>query len=230
MTNDTTAFSVSGLAKHYTLQGHRIDVLNGIDLEVKRGDWIALMGPSGSGKTTLLHLLAALDKPSAGNIVCMGADFARISGRRRTLLRRDVIGLLFQNYHLFPELTSVENAVLPALRWDINRGKAVSRARELLTQFDLKERFGHRPRELSGGEQQRVALARALINDPDIILADEPTGNLDQAAGAHIMDILADLHGQKGKTIIMVTHDRAVAERADCILNLCKGSLELSSH
>jgi len=225
MPASVTAFTVLQVAKHYELQGHRIEVLTEIDLHVNPGEWIALTGASGSGKTTLLHLMAALDKPSAGTIACLGADYAAISGRRRAMLRRDRIGLLFQNYHLFPELNALENVALPALRWGVNRRAAVNRARELLSEFGLSERLGHRPCELSGGEQQRAALARALINDPAIILADEPTGNLDQKAGSHIMDILTELHRQQEKTIVMVTHDRAVADRADRVLALDRGRL-----
>ncbi|MCF7853998.1 MAG: ABC transporter ATP-binding protein [Candidatus Pacebacteria bacterium] len=224
--SDNDAFAVAGLAKHYRLGKHRIPVLNDVTLTISAGEWVALVGPSGSGKTTLLHLLGALDSPSKGKISCLGQSYEKLSARHRALLRRKTIGLLFQNYHLFPELSAVENALLPALHWGQHRAGYANRAKSLLAEFGLAERLEHRPRELSGGEQQRVALVRALINNPDIILADEPTGNLDQEAAAHIMDILTSLQQGEGKTIVMVTHDLSIARQADRILQLRDGQVQ----
>ncbi len=223
MTTSAHAFIVQDLVKHYSLADHIIPVLQGINLSIARGEWVALTGASGSGKTTLLHLLAALDKPTQGTIQCLDQPYHLAGPRRRAMMRRNTIGLLFQNYHLFPELNAVENATLPALHWGRDRDQAILRGQELLTEFGLADRFEHRPRELSGGEQQRVALARALINDPEIILADEPTGNLDAQAGEHIISIIAELNKQQGKTVVMVTHDRDLANRADRILQLAAG-------
>lgn len=217
------AFIAEGLTKSYSVVGHTIPVLQGVNLQVEHGEWVTLVGASGSGKTTLLHLLGTLDKPDSGTIHCFGRALSQLSIRKRTALRRHTIGLVFQNYHLFAELNAIENAVLPARQWFINRRALHKRARQLLHEFGLGERLKHRPRELSGGEQQRVALARALINDPEIILADEPTGNLDDDAAGHIMDILDNLRQNYSKTIVMVTHDRTLAEQTDRVLELANG-------
>ncbi|MFA4943496.1 MAG: ABC transporter ATP-binding protein [Lentisphaeria bacterium] len=217
-------FRACGLRKEFTLgKRHVIEVLKGVDLEIRAGEWVALVGPSGCGKSTLLLLLGALDNPSAGEIWCRGRAYHQLSSAAKTRLRRREIGFVFQNFHLFPELTAVENVVLPALQWGEDRGGAERRARELLERFGLGHRLEHRPQELSGGEQQRVALARALINDPAILLADEPTGNLDVAAAAGIVELLAQLHREAGKTVVMVTHDPELAAKADRILRLADG-------
>ncbi len=216
-------FEVRGLHRHFRLERHRIEVLRGVTFDVRRGEWVALVGRSGSGKTTLLHLLGGLDRPSAGEIWCLGQSYARLRDRERTALRLHHIGHVFQSYHLFPELNAQENAMLPALHWGWDRDAARRRAAELLARFGLGERLRHRPQELSGGEQQRVALARALMNEPDIILADEPTGNLDVAAGREIVALLEDLHRTGGKTIVMVTHDLDLAARADRTLLIRDG-------
>lgn len=219
------ALAARHVNRRFRIGRHVIPVLSDINVTIEAGEWVALVGPSGSGKTTLLHLLGCLDKPDSGTVACFGTQYRQLSGRQRAILRRRTIGLLFQNYHLFPELNAVENASLPAMHWLENRVQAVANARRLLAEFGLEHRFEHRPQELSGGEQQRVALARALINDPDIILADEPTGNLDQEAAAHIMTILSQLRRSDGKTIVMVTHDLALADHADRILRLDRGTV-----
>jgi ABC-type lipoprotein export system ATPase subunit len=178
------------------------------------------VGQSGSGKTTLLQLLGGLDRPTSGSILLDGDDIGRMSSSKLTELRRRRIGFIFQSYHLFPELNSLENAVLPALHWGQDRDAAEKFVRELLSHFGLAGRLTHRPSELYGGEQQRVAIARALVNNPDIILADEPTGNLDRKAADDIIRIINDVRKDSGKTLVMVTHDQEMANRADAVFNL----------
>ncbi|MBT4815476.1 MAG: ABC transporter ATP-binding protein [Lentisphaerae bacterium] len=223
---EAPAFDARDVCRQFRLERHTIDVLSGINLTVQRGEWVALVGRSGSGKTTLLQLLGSLDRPTRGEVFCHGRPYSKLSGKQRAMLRRDEIGFVFQSYHLFPELSAMENVALPALQWGWDRNMAVSRARELLFSFGLEERLGHRPQELSGGEQQRVAMARALVNSPDAILADEPTGNLDVAAGKEIVGILQRLHADQGKTIVMVTHDLALAKLADRVLLMQNGQAE----
>lgn len=210
------------MTKTYHLEGHSIEVLRGISVVIGNGDWVALVGASGSGKTTLMHLLGGLDRPTAGEVLCMGRP---VRARLATRLRKKHIGYVFQSYHLLPELSAVENVMLPALGWGDPRGQAEKRARALLERFGLGTRLKHRPLELSGGEQQRVAVARSLINDPAIILADEPTGNLDADAAEVIMTILEELHGEDGRTVVMVTHDPACAQRANRVLSIRDGRL-----
>ncbi len=218
-------FEVQDLHRHFRLERHRIDVLRGISFRVDRGEWLALVGRSGCGKTTLLHLLGGLDRPSAGDVICLGQSYRHLSEAQRTALRLRHLGHVFQRYLLFPELNAHENVMLPALHWGWNRTRARQQAGELLERFGLGHRLQHRPQELSGGEQQRVALARALMNDPGIILADEPTGNLDVTAGREIMALLEELNRKGGKTIVMVTHDLDLAQRADRTLIVRDGQV-----
>ncbi len=220
---DASALEAVDVHKVYRLRSHEIPVLNGVSLSVQNGEWLAMTGPSGSGKTTLLHLLGALDEPTHGVICCRGRDLRRLSAIQRADVRRRELGLVFQAFYLFPELNALENVMMPALRWGSNKKDVRQRAGSLLESFGLQHRLEHRPLELSGGEQQRVALARALINNPDIILADEPTGNLDESASRQIIDILQDLHRRQGKTIVMVTHNLALAEIADRRIKLALG-------
>lgn len=194
-----------------------IIVLKDLSLEVQEGEWLALTGRSGSGKTTLLQLLGGLDKPTSGRIFLGDTDLTAAKPAKIAELRHKRIGFIFQSYHLFPELNSLENAMLPALRWGADRAAAAKAAREWLERFGLGKRIQHRPRELSGGEQQRVAIARAMINQPDIILADEPTGNLDKKAADDIIRIIDDIRKDMKKTLVMVTHDQDIAAKADRI-------------
>lgn len=219
------AFELKAITRTFKIGRHHIPVLKGIDLTIKSGEWTSLVGASGSGKSTLLHLLGALDSPTSGTVTCQGKNYSTTSKRKQAAIRRDVIGMVFQRYHLLPELTALENTCLPALNWGWNRKKYQSKAKELLEIFGLSERFKHRPQEMSGGEQQRVALARALINDPDIILADEPTGNLDPESSEAIMAILQQMKEQK-KTIVMVTHDHSLTKQTDRTLRITDGLLE----
>lgn len=219
------AFELNDVCRAYRVEHHAVPVLRGVSLKVLEGEWIALVGASGSGKTTLLHLLGTLDDPNDGTIMCRGRDYRTMSSRQKAALRRNEIGLVFQNYHLFTELSALENVALPALQWGSDRKAAREQAESLLVEFGLEQRIRHRPQELSGGEQQRVAMARALVNDPDIILADEPTGNLDEEAGSRIMGILDDLHKKQNKTIIMVTHETRLTRAAGRILTIRDGQV-----
>jgi len=221
-------YEILGLRKSFQMKQGIIEVLKGLDFTITPGEWLALSGRSGSGKTTLLHLLGGLDRPSQGKILLNGQDLSRLPSSSLTALRRTVIGYVFQSYQLFPELSALENAVLPALSWGSDRQDAVRRATALLQDFGLGERLQHRPRELSGGEQQRVAIARSLINNPKVILADEPTGNLDAAAAAEIVAILQKLRQDRQLTIVMVTHDQKIAASADRCLHLADGLIKNS--
>ena len=215
-------FQIKNLCKTFSLAGGTIEVIKNLNLDLPKGEWIALTGPSGCGKTTLLHILAGLDRPTSGDILLDGQNIAKMSAASLTKLRKRRIGFIFQSYLLFPELSALENAALPALQWGVNRNEIYDNARKWLETFGLATRLNHRPRELSGGEQQRVAIARSLINNPDIILADEPTGNLDAKAAQGIIDILQQVRSKQGKTLIMVTHDLNLAKQANRIIELKK--------
>jgi len=213
------------LARTYHLDRINVPVLKDCSLKVYDAEWVAILGSSGSGKSTLLHLLGALDRPDAGTVRIGDSDLGTASQRRLDRIRANQVGFVFQFYHLLPELTVLENAMLPA-RMPGGVGVAAGRqtAIDLLERFDMAGRLLHRPRELSGGERQRTALARALVNGPRILLADEPTGNLDARTGEAILGVLAQLHAE-GLTMVTVTHDRAIARRADRVLQLVGGCL-----
>ena len=218
MSSATTAeilYKLVNLHRDFKLNRGVIHVLKDLNLELPAQGWVALVGRSGSGKTTLLQLLGGLDRPTSGKLFYRGQDLGKLSNARLTKLRRREFGFVFQSYHLLPELSAWENAVLPALAWTDDRNATYARAKELLESFGLGGRLQHRPPELSGGEQQRVAIARALINDPPVILADEPTGNLDEAAARQVVKIFQGLREKHGKTIVMVTHDAKIAALAD---------------
>jgi putative ABC transport system ATP-binding protein len=201
---------------------HKVEILRGIDLSIPRGQFVAVMGPSGSGKSTLLGLLAGLDNASSGNILLDGEDITGLSEDRMAEVRGRKIGFVFQSFQLIPTLTAEENVLLPAEL--AGAGPAVtSRARELLTRVGLADRLDHYPVQLSGGEQQRVALARAFITRPPILLADEPTGNLDGRTGEQVLELLLELNRREGATLIMVTHDAALAAHADRVITLRDG-------
>ena len=218
-----------GLVKTYTTGPEVLKVLRGIELELRAGEFLAITGVSGSGKSTLLHLLGLLDEWDSGRIYFDDQDVSALSGARRDQLRNQEIGFVFQFYHLLPELTVLENTLLPAmvasssLGWLSNKAKLRKKAVDILDQLGLAERWRHRPGQLSGGEQQRVAIGRALINEPRLLLADEPTGNLDVETGGRILDLLERLNSSTGQTIVMVTHDPATAGRAHRQLHLEQG-------
>jgi predicted ABC-type transport system involved in lysophospholipase L1 biosynthesis ATPase subunit len=200
-----------------------VEVLRGVDFTIEEGDFVALRGASGAGKSTLLHLLGGLDAPNRGEIWCEGQNLAQLSGGALAHFRNRRIGFIFQAYHLLPELDALENACLPARLARMNPAQAEPRGRALLTRVGLTERMEHLPAELSGGEQQRVAIARALINQPALILADEPTGNLDSHTGEEIIALLCELWAEHKTTLIIATHDAKVAARAPRILELVDG-------
>jgi putative ABC transport system ATP-binding protein len=191
-----------------------VEILKGIDLEIPRGQFAAIMGPSGSGKSTLLGLLAGLDSPTSGQVLLDGEDITQLSEDRMAVLRGQKIGFVFQSYHLMPTLTAEENVLLPMELAGRDRGGR-ARARELLDRVGLKDRFDHYPVQLSGGEQQRVALARAFALRPPILLADEPTGNLDSATGAVVLELILTLHWEENATMVLVTHEQSLAACAD---------------
>jgi len=222
---------VKRLSKSYRMGRIDLHVLKAVSLSVAPGEFVAVVGASGSGKSTLLHLIGLLDRPDEGSIALDGVDAAGLSGRRRNRILRGDVGFVFQFYHLLGELNVLENVLIAAmtgtsaLRWLGGARRARQAATELLGMLGLGERLGHRPRELSGGERQRVAIARALVNHPKILLADEPTGNLDRATGGEILNVLEHFHADRGQTIVMVTHDQAIARRADRIVHLVDGRI-----
>jgi len=211
--------------KHFTRGSERIDVLNGVSLDVPRGDFIVLMGPSGSGKTTLLNLLGGLDRPTGGSIEVSGAQLEKLGGGELAKWRSRHIGFIFQLYNLLPVLTAERNVELPLLLTSLGRAERRKRAAIALKIVGLSDRVRHYPRQLSGGQEQRVGIARAIVNDPTLLLCDEPTGDLDRKAGDEVLDLLQALNRDHGKTIVMVTHDPHAAERARRIVHLDKGTL-----
>jgi putative ABC transport system ATP-binding protein len=214
------------VSKSY-LQGRRVvHALRGVSLTIKAGEFVSIMGPSGSGKSTLLHLLGALDVPSAGQVLFDGRDLQTLTDRERSLLRRNRIGFIFQFFNLLPTLTAVENVALPLLLGGRGRGKAQELALVLLKQVGLQERAGHFPEELSGGEMQRVAIARALVTEPEAILCDEPTGNLDSVTSKEILTLLRSLPEAGRRSVVMVTHDADSAAYGDRLISLRDGLVE----
>lgn len=214
------------LHKRYEMGQRSLEVLRGVELKVARGDFLALQGASGAGKSTLLHLLGGLDTPNAGEIRFSGRVLGSLSNGALAQLRNTKIGFIFQAYHLLSELDALENVCLPARMARVPAAEAAARGRDLLARVGLKDRTEHRPGELSGGEQQRVAIARALINSPELILADEPTGNLDSHTGGEIIDLLCRLREEHRTTLIIATHDSGVAARAPKVLHLADGQIQ----
>ena len=211
----TKYIEVVDIHKTFHLGKHQVPVLQGASMSVDKGEWVALLGASGSGKTTLLDIIGTISRPDSGKLCIDGEDMKQYFGERLVAFRREKIGFVFQSFHLLPELSILENTMLPGLFTKKSKKELVARAEMLLEKVGLKERLMHRPNELSGGEQQRTAIARALINDPDLLLADEPTGNLDSRTGQTILSLFHTIHAEEKKTIIMVTHDETVAGAAD---------------
>jgi ABC-type lipoprotein export system ATPase subunit len=220
----------AGVHKSYCMGVTQVKVLKGVNLAVAGGEFVAVVGASGSGKSTLLHILGGLDKPDKGTVAFQGRNLSGFSCRQLNQFRNKTVGFVFQFYHLLDELTVLENIFLPAmiskstLGWLVSRGAIKTRAVELLAQLGMPDRAGHKPYQLSGGERQRVAIGRALMNNPTLLLADEPTGNLDSATGYGILEIFAKLN-KAGQTIVMVTHDEKIARRAGRIIELADGKI-----
>ena len=227
--NDDIVVRLRGITKQYSRGGEVVRVLEKLDLDLPRGDFVALMGPSGSGKTTLLNLMGGLDQPTAGSIEIDGLAIERLSSAALARWRADHVGFVFQMYNLLPVLTAERNVELPLLLTKIPAKERMKRVQTALKLVGLEDRAKHRPRELSGGQEQRVGIARAIVTDPTLLLCDEPTGDLDRKSGDEVLDLLQTLNRDFGKTIIMVTHDPRAAERARRTLHLDKGRLERES-
>jgi lipoprotein-releasing system ATP-binding protein len=216
-----------GVEKTYYDGNRELRILRGVDLDVPEGEILAISGPSGVGKSTLLHIMGTLDQPTGGEVLFRGAPLAKLGRNGVNRIRNRDIGFVFQFYHLLPEFTAVENVMMPAICKGASRGASRERSLELLEKVGLKDRITHKPGQLSGGEQQRVAIARALFNKPSVILADEPTGNLDERTGQGIVDLLWALHSADAITLVIVTHDAELAKKADRWAHLHDGKTEL---
>jgi putative ABC transport system ATP-binding protein len=219
--NPHLVIEATGLTRVYAMGESNVHALNGVDLQVRYGEFVAFMGASGSGKSTLLHLLGCLDRPSAGEYRLEGVEVSGLTADQRAHLRNVRMGFIFQTFNLLPNATALENAVLPLLYQKVP-GDILQRGRAVLAELGLESRAGHVPSQLSGGQCQRVAIARALVTDPALVLADEPTGNLDSATGGEIMQLLTSMH-QRGRTILLVTHDEHVARYAQRVLYMQDG-------
>ncbi len=211
--------------KTYTMGDVKVHALRGINLKIKKGEFVSIMGPSGSGKSTAMNMIGCLDIPTTGQIYLSGKDISKLTESTLAQIRGKKIGFIFQKFNLLNSLTAKENVMIPMRFQDANPGKIDSKAEELLDLVELRDRMNHKPNELSGGQQQRVAIARSLSNDPEVILADEPTGNLDSNTGVKVLDFLKKLHKEKGTTIILVTHDESVAKQADRVEYLSDGQI-----
>lgn len=216
---------ITGLYKHFTIGPTKIPVLNGIDMEIQKGELLGIMGVSGAGKSTLLHILGALDQPSSGRVLYEGKDIFGFNEKQVAQFRNLTIGFVFQFHHLLPEFTALENTMMPALIQRKHPLKIREKALQILKKVGLEKRSHHYPGELSGGEQQRVALARALVLSPQIILADEPTGNLDSHTSEAIFSLLKEIKKEKGITVVMVTHNEALASQADRVIKMVDGKM-----
>ncbi|MDJ0521034.1 MAG: ABC transporter ATP-binding protein [Planctomycetota bacterium] len=216
---------VQAVTKTFAGNGEPVTPLADLDLDIGRGEFVALMGPSGSGKTTLLHLLAGIDRPTAGAVVVGGTDVAKLGSRALARWRNRHVGFVFQQYNLVPVLTARENVELPLLLTKLSAAERARKVQVALEAVDLADRASHLPRQLSGGQQQRVAVARAIVAGPELILADEPTGNLDEKAASAILDLLKELHARFHQTLVMVTHDPRAAAVAGRVIHLDKGRI-----
>ena len=227
MSKPNYIIEVKDVWKTYTKLAAETHALRGVSLKIKRGDYIALLGPSGSGKSTLMHIMGCLDTPTRGEVFLDGKDVSKLSSDELALVRRDKMGFIFQSYNLINGFTAIENVALPLRFKGFLKSNAEEKARAMLKKVGLGDRMTHKPNELSGGQQQRVAIARALINDPEVILADEPTGNLDTKTGDEITKLVAKLNKEMGKTVLVVTHDPDLAKKADHHVLIKDGKIQL---
>lgn len=215
------------LCKSYNDGSAKVEVLKGIDLTIAKGDRVAIIGPSGSGKSTLLHLMGGLDRPTSGEVCISNVNWQKISEKQRCQLRNQRLGFVYQFHHLLPEFTAVENVAMPLLLSGMTVKNAEQQAADMLEHVGLKHRTEHKPAQLSGGERQRVAIARALVHQPHCVLADEPTGNLDQTTASKVFDLMLDLNKQMNTALVIVTHDQQIAQRMDRVLVLHEGTLSI---
>ena len=220
-----SVIDVKNLSKSYLLRDERLEILKNITFSVQKGEWISFTGPSGSGKTTLLSLLAGLEKPDSGELRLLGEDLTKLSEDRRARFRAEKMGFIFQSFRLMPHLTALENVQVPL---EILGVSSEARAREALSKVGLQNRLDHQPSQLSGGEQQRVAVARAFVSRPELLFADEPTGNLDVKNAAGVFDLIEELRRENGTTLLLVTHDNELANRAQRMVRLRSGNMEWS--
>jgi putative ABC transport system ATP-binding protein len=223
-----TIIEIVDLTKIYGMGDLQVRALDGVSLTIRKGEFVAIMGPSGSGKSTLMNILGCLDRPTSGQYFLAGEDVSDLDKTQLAIIRNQHIGFIFQSYNLLPQTTALENVVLPLLysrNGKLSDAEQAEKAMAALEAVGLADRIDHKPQELSGGQMQRVAIARALVNDPVLILADEPTGNLDTRSGEEIMNLLSELHAQ-GSTIVMITHDEAIATSAERIIHLLDGKIE----
>lgn len=214
---------LSGITKTFVLGGQQVNAVNGVDLTIEAGEYVSIMGPSGSGKSTLLNLIALLDRPSAGEYRFNGRAVTDLSDDELAAVRRNAIGFIFQSFHLIPRLTAAQNVELPLTLAAVPRAARADKVSHALAATGLSDRAGHRPQELSGGQRQRVAIARAIVMNPPLILADEPTGNLDTASGAQVVELLESLRRDQGVTLIVVTHDADLGRRAERQIRIVDG-------
>jgi len=224
MNKNDTVIKLSNIGKIYHTSKINFEALRNINLEIKHGEYIAILGPSGSGKSTLMQIIGCLSAPTTGSYVLAGKEVSCLSGNELAKIRNYNIGFVFQKFNLMPQLTVVDNVALPLVYRGMNRIERTERAKKVLQQLGLSEHFAHRSNELSGGQQQRVAIARALVTEPEIILADEPTGSLDSKSGAEVINLFEQLNTQ-GKTVIIITHDINLAKHAKRVLELCDGEI-----
>ncbi len=223
---DNIILKLENLNKEYRAKSENLCILDNLNMEVKSGEMLSIIGKSGSGKSTLLNMIGILDKPDSGSVYYMGDDVSKFTEKERNYFRNSSLGFIFQFHYLLPEFTALENVMIPAMLKNKNIKEIEKRAKELLEEVELKDRMTHKPMDMSGGEKQRVAIARAMINSPKLILADEPTGNLDEETSTHINELLKRINREMGQTIIVVTHSSELASITDRKLLLKKGKLE----
>ena len=220
-----TVISLDQIVKNYYIGSIVVEALRSVDVDIKTNEYVAIMGPSGSGKSTLMNLVGALDTPTSGEYILNGTDVSKMDDNRLAEIRNQEIGFIFQTFNLLPRYTALENVMLPLVYAGVSKSERSEKATKTLTEVGLADRMDHKPNELSGGQRQRVAVARALVNDPSIILADEPTGNLDSKTSVDIMKLFGQIH-QRGNTIILVTHEEDIAQYAHRIIRLLDGEID----